>query len=400
MLKIDHLNVEDFYATLIKPEARFLFQFIENLECSFKDEASFKLADVISSIKLLESNTKSLYSLAIVIRKQLFTDSKLTSLLELRGFKRLKLISCKISTGSVILPAVAEMVINFCELVQFKSEWLTDQSKVVKLDLKNNCIDKIDCDMLSGLLELEELMLSGNPVGSIEPDAFKSCQKIKHLNLNNNERLTQLNSSMFQNLSSLTKLDLGYCQIREIEKSAFESLVNLEVLHLNKNELTSNLLSQSLFVNLSKLQELWLFRNQLDRISSSMFIGLNGLRKLNLSSNQITQIDSGSFDHLTNLQELLLNNNLITEIKPNTFKHLHSLVDLSLPSNRISTLNKDSFEGLVSLTKLNLERNELKSIDPDTFVYLPQLSQLILKYNSNIRDFTKLSNPNRFNLLF
>ncbi|GKT34355.1 hypothetical protein ADUPG1_007723 [Aduncisulcus paluster] len=110
------------------------------------------------------------------------------------------------------LPSIRELCLAGNRLVTSGIVNLNSSSKLVLLDLADNCLDRVPSFCFSQLKRLRKLVLAGNP-------------------------LSKLEASTFASLTHLTHLDLSRCSLRSISGSCLIPLVNLEVMHLDDNGL-------------------------------------------------------------------------------------------------------------------------------------------------------------------
>lgn len=241
------------------------------------------------------------------------------------------------------------------------------------LDLSNCEISKIHGSlMLSGLVNLEHLILRSNPLYAL-PDlqaysllsldvsdcklamlrrtVFSQMPMLTFVNFSANHRITlvQRNNEHVESVS-LRQIDLSMCNMNAVELKGFR---NLTAAHLNGNLI--NDLADDTFANNVLLETINLSTNSISRISAMAFRWLSRLRTVDLSLNSIRQIE------------------------PNTFAENHQLVSINLSRNFI-----DRFRRFVSksVTFLNVSRCEITKIDADAIDDLPELIELDLSHNS------------------
>lgn len=114
---------------------------------------------------------------------------------------------------------------------------------------------------------------------------------------------------------------------------------------------------------LSNVQELDVFGNQITSIESGDFDGLNNLEYLFLSDNQIASIETGAFDGLNNLESLVLRRNRITSIEQGDFDGLTQLEVLALSDNQITSIESGAFADLTNLRTFWLRDNQLTELN-------------------------------------
>lgn len=245
-------------------------------------------------------------------------------------------------------------------------------SSLKTLDLSNCQISQISGSlMLSGLDNLERLILSSNPLYTL-PDlqafsltsldvsgcklamlrrtVFAQMPQLTIVNFSENHRLTLIQRSGESVESvSLRQIDLSMCNMNAVELSGFP---NLTTANLSGNLITA--LTEDTFQNNILLESLDLSSNAISRISIMAFQWLDRLRILDLSLNMIRQIE------------------------PETFADNMQLVSINLSRNFI-----DRFRSFTSrsIRYLNLSRCEITRIDSDAIDDLSELIELDLSYN-------------------
>lgn len=240
------------------------------------------------------------------------------------------------------------------------------------LNLSDCSIQKIaSSHMLSGLVNLEHLILSSNPLytlpdlqaynllkldasacklGMLRRNVFSQMPQLMFVNFSENHRITlvQRNGQYVESLS-LQQIDLSMCNMNAVELKGFP---NLTAAHLNGNLITE--LTAETFQNNILMENLNLSSNAITRISPLSFRWLNHLRILDLSFNEIRQIDRDTF--IDNPQLTSIN------LSYNVFERFRRFISKSI-------------------TYLNLSRCEITRIDADAIDDLPELLELDLSYN-------------------
>nr|XP_015802899.2 leucine-rich alpha-2-glycoprotein isoform X2 [Nothobranchius furzeri] len=152
------------------------------------------------------------------------------------------------------------------------------------------------------------------------------------------------------------------------------------------------------------LQELHLFRNQLQNLSSHLLRGVPHLHTLDLTGNQLSDIPADIFSHAS-LRNLVLKNNLIKEadaewlpanssliwldLSENLLRQTPTLLlqrlphleNLDLSSNHLEKIPSHSLDLLMELKQLNLQNNKLHTLDASAFLSLNNLTSLFLAHN-------------------
>lgn len=245
------------------------------------------------------------------------------------------------------------------------------------LDLSHCDISKVSGRLtLSGLLNLEHLLINGNPLHTfpqlngekllsidlntckithLHPDVFDSMPILTYVNLSRNTRLSlERNENEFVKSISLRRIDLSYCNMDAVELNGFPNLTTIL--------LKGNLINQLTWETFDK--------NEL-------------LENIDLSYNSIAQITSGTFRKMINLRNIDLSFNMIRKIEPETFRNNDRLSSINLSRNYIDRFRRIA---AVSLTYLNVSWCEILNIDLDAFNDMPELIELDIS-NNIVRDF-------------
>ena len=230
------------------------------------------------------------------------------------------------------------------------------------LSIYNNNIPTIESGAFNGLSSLNSLEFYSNQIAYIETGAFDGMSQLTYLDINDN-KLSSIPNQTISALTQLTYLDLGWNGITSLQSADIEKLP-------------------------AGLQELYLYSNQITKLSKWVFSSLSQLSTtLDLDNNYITIIETGAFDGLTNLNTLDISYNQISVIKKGLFDWLSHLINLYLNNNQISSIETDSFYNLGQLNSLNIQYNKMMSIQSGMFNGLQHISSLY--FSSNPLHFTE-----------
>lgn len=227
------------------------------------------------------------------------------------------------------------------------------------LDLSNNLLQAESLGVISNLVALETLNLTGNPLITLPP-GFCRLVALKHLKMSvaGGESGRLILPADIGALSSLEDLDVSASRLEALPDS-FCRLSALAALDLGHNSLET--LPQQ-FGELRGLQNLVLIENHLAELPDS-FCALRALTNLDLSGNRLTVLPD-DFGSLVAMRTLDLTNNQLEEL-PESFCALKELVKLSLAKNRLSTL-PDRFGELVMLSSaFGFDSNRLTRPPPE-----------------------------------
>ncbi|XP_076354815.1 uncharacterized protein LOC143249224 [Tachypleus tridentatus] len=268
------------------------------------------------------------------------------------------------------LNELLELTVYHSEICYIENGTFINLTKLQRLELSLNLIEKLNAFNFCGLKELQYLDLSFNKLTSTE-EAFQNLTLLEKLNLRAN-KLTTITPGSFNGLLEVQYLNLDSNTISHIEVGAFQHLTKLVHLILSNNPLTS--LSRLNFFG-SKLQYIDFSNVSLMHVPPSL---TRFVRDLRLTKNNITLIGTGDFDSYPYLGILVLDDNNISKIENDAFGRLEYLVRLSLNGNNIKRipLNLPS-----SLRALYIEENHMKKLFSYSFRRLNVLEQLFLQRN-------------------
>ncbi|MEQ2195428.1 hypothetical protein XENOCAPTIV_012677 [Xenoophorus captivus] len=164
-------------------------------------------------------------------------------------------------------------------------------------------------------------------------------------------------------------------QITGIQDGVFDNATNLMWVILSHNQLSSDKISDNIFVKLESLDRLYLDHNELTRVPRNM---PRSITDLQLSYNKITKISSTSFEGMSNLTTLKLQANVIDEVEGG-FKDLKSLNMLDMTQNKLRRIPDSLPE---RLQQLYLEYNNIESVPAGFLTMHPDLQFVRLAHNT------------------
>ena len=169
----------------------------------------------------------------------------------------------------------------------------SDHQSLIKLDLSNNNIEKVNNESFSFSNQLQTLDLSEN-----------QCELSKY---------------SFLELKDLSSLDLSGLNLSDIPDGLFNPLTNLQELKLDHNKL--EWISENTFTNLRQLQILSIsWNDNLREFDSKAFEQNNYLSKIEITHNKVlSTLPKELFSNLPNLSYLDLSHNNLShlELPPN-----------------------------------------------------------------------------------
>uniref|UniRef100_A0A8C9ZE90 TIR domain-containing protein n=1 Tax=Sander lucioperca TaxID=283035 RepID=A0A8C9ZE90_SANLU len=250
------------------------------------------------------------------------------------------------------------------------------------LDLQNNCIVRVDDNLLQSCSQITDLSLSSNKLSEMSEHSLRSISQLRHLDLGYNQ-LSKVPLTL-RGLSTLETLDLSSNYITELNCNTFLNLTRLTTLNLNQNLISK--IKGCVFQNLNDLIEVNIGDNALFTFDNTFKVSLQKLESLNLHNNGLLQLMPEDFSNLSSLRSLDLEKDTYYNVYEGAFQGLDNLQTLSITPGHY---RKEMFIGLAQLENLTLHLTldwKLKSSqqnDYSPFSNLPNLKKLILKvYNT------------------
>lgn len=247
------------------------------------------------------------------------------------------------------------------------------------LNLNNCMITKIGGPLiLKGLVNLEYLILSDNPIHNI-PDliadhlvsldlsrckilslrktVFSQMPHIIEVNLSQNYRLTlsQKNTNDFVQSFTLRRIDLSHCNMDSVELNGFPNITSVNL----RNNLIVQL-NEKTFANNTLIETLDLSFNSINSITPMTFNNMKSLKIIDLSFNMIQNIDSDTFAENRQLASINLSRNYIIKLTRIIGQRISYL---NISWCEISTIDDDAFGGMPDLLILDLSNNLLNSFE-------------------------------------
>lgn len=230
-------------------------------------------------------------------------------------------------------------------------------SALKKLVLMGNNIKEIHPDAFSTLHKLETLNLSVNSLEKILPQWFAPLFNLKHLDISNN-KLKEVSSGVFHELTKLEELDLfGTSNSYKYESGVFEGLENLRTLKLAGIDG----IEPDMFDQLSNLSSLSLDNFFKERLFDERFFeNLVNLEHCLLQNDTIGTLKIGFMSKQLKLKFLTIQDCSIKKIEAKAFNHLKELTDIYLLSAGLEHIDKKTFKGLKKLQKIDLSYNRFE----------------------------------------
>nr|XP_006630171.1 PREDICTED: toll-like receptor 3 isoform X1 [Lepisosteus oculatus] len=265
-----------------------------------------------------------------------------------------------------------------------------------ELILSGNAISVLKADDFSYLsnASLKILKLSALPLKKFEPGCFQCIGRLSVLVMDGSKLGHPLMAKLCSELSEtkIRSLSLQDTSLLTLLNTTFKGLqsTNLTSMDLSKNEIPA--VQRSSFQWLHSLENLSLAENNFKRFTKDMFIGLGSLKFLNLTkslkkhkSSSYPVIDDFAFQNLLNLEFLAMESNAFREITGNTFTGLKSLKYLSLSHSyfNLKTVTNVTFSSLAQspLKILDLTKTGISYLDVGAFFWLRNLSKVYMGQN-------------------
>lgn len=409
LFKINRLEFKEPIAELggpviIRPEATFLFQYVDHVFLSFHTIEKFDPdlgLQVLGSFMFqkrpqihlsycsdeTENNLKDVYSFDKFKGQKIDEISILvgTSLITSRFFYGLdRLETLKFTNHSTLYsfePAILEcltslrkLTLEFIEVDLFKREFITHKAlEELSFEQCPMLNDQISPKIFVPLEALRVLRFTRSLTD--ETDFTQAFGRIVHGNIQTiemfNFRLHCVDDSMFTEMPKLIHLDLDKAQVESIP--SIRNSAKLERLSLRGNNRLSDL---KFLASTSKLVELFLSDSCITSLSFLTGMNLVSLRHLALDKNGLDSNTKADLSNMINLEYLNLSHCGLSDVP---FKGvMSSLKKLVLSNNDLYELNKEMFIGLPNLIQLDVSANSIDSIESDTFMAMTKLEVLIL----------------------
>ncbi|XP_076837393.1 immunoglobulin superfamily member 10 [Brachyhypopomus gauderio] len=164
------------------------------------------------------------------------------------------------------------------------------QPAVERINLGYNSLTVLRENELSGLTNLELLMLHSNTIHTIEDRAFHNLKALQVLKMSYN-RVKELRKETLTGLDNLLRLHMDHNQIEFIHPETFYGLTSLQLVHLEGNLLrqlhpdTFVTLRHSQIFKVSSIKTIYLSENALTTLPATVFSGCYQLENLFLNGN-------------------------------------------------------------------------------------------------------------------
>lgn len=269
---------------------------------------------------------------------------------------RLQSINVTGTHSKIILNHLKYLDMSYNQLKSIPDTFFNCMGSLEVLNVSNNCIDSFSITHEGVLQRVRIINLSYNSLQSLT-FVENTLQSLEELVLKGND-LTTLDHQTFQRLPSIKCLWLQQNNLKICTSEEKPSLTD------HNQQDPSGCISFSFVPN---LQFLYLSENNLETLPVNAFTN-TPLRLLDLSLNPGLDLDKDSLSGLEHsLVHLLLRENNISKLNTD-LSSLKSLKYVDLSTNQLTTLpmwNKDS-----SIESLNLQNNNLVTLEYSTMLAL------------------------------
>jgi hypothetical protein len=247
----------------------------------------------------------------------------------------------------------------------------------------NANLENLPCDYIPRIFHyfknLQQLFVKNCGLMKLKAETFQEATIGTFIAIKND--YPKIEDKTFSGAGKLEDLHLKWNKIREISEHAFTDCQKLKIVDLSENEIQE--LTAGSF-DCPTLENLNLERNKIEQIKVETFLGAASLETLILTHNEISAISDDGFKGLTNLQVLRLGHNKLTHLRKKMLEKMENLKSLFLVNNKIEVLDADTFQGNPKLNEIFIQNNQLKAVADGTFDGL-NLKQLHFVGNSCAR---------------
>ncbi|XP_066995151.2 insulin-like growth factor-binding protein complex acid labile subunit [Anabrus simplex] len=216
-------------------------------------------------------------------------------------------------------PNLKTLSLSHNKLLNLQSTSLAGLLKLEELDLSHNKFSHLSEFSLPPFPKLQTANFKHNPIEAIFASTFEIMNATKALYLGGNSSTLDVHPNSFLGLHSLRKLSIDNVSIDLLERQLLSGMPELTELEIYG---TIKALSFDAFIEVSKLEKIFLQGCKIESISMDAFYGLYGLLVLDLSKNMLQILPPGLFDQQFSLKELYLQGNLLKELPVGFFKNL------------------------------------------------------------------------------
>ncbi|XP_057799483.1 receptor kinase-like protein Xa21 [Salvia miltiorrhiza] len=332
---------------------------------------------------------------------------------QLSLLRRLKFISLRLNnfTGDIPpmlgqLPKLEYLNLRNNSFIGSIPKSLSNLTNLQVLDLSFNSLSGEIPKEIGRLQSLQTLVVQFNHLSGAIPSAIFNISTLVTIALRDNELSGSLLTDMCNNLPFLGGIYLSYNQLSGAIPTNLSQCSRLEVLSLSYNSFSGEIPSEIGYLTslqilalggnnlngilpheIGHLQSLVTFAAEDNKIAGSIhfniFMNMSSLQTLLLWRNKFTGNLSRDVGNITMLTELYLSENHFTGLIPTEFGQLYHLEILGLEWNSLSGSIPHELFNISTLRSLGLSGNALSGVLPTHLCHAsPFLEQLYLGSNS------------------
>jgi Leucine-rich repeat (LRR) protein len=295
-----------------------------------------------------------------------WTDMSFISRLDERGQKNAKKLIITSSTHNISkfhfegLVNLTELVLSGNDISFFPEGVFDDLTRLETLDLRQNKA-QLPADIFAKLTHLKRLDLSSNDIKGFDQGVFGSLSNLRSLDISNN-LLKSLPKGLFEGLEVLEILCLDDNPIGVIDPQVFFPLLRLRNLHLREVSIVE--LPIGLFAKNLKLEIVVIVSNanvRMKKLPDNFFNNMASLKMVELQCG-LEALPDGLFHGSSNVEELYLKGNYLTNLPATLLRGQNKLKKLDLSENRLERIEGHFLDETVNLSELNLGCNRLAEI--------------------------------------
>ncbi|XP_057794955.1 probable LRR receptor-like serine/threonine-protein kinase At3g47570 [Salvia miltiorrhiza] len=279
------------------------------------------------------------------------------------------------------LKSLRNLVVQFNRLSGAIPSAVFNISSLVSLALTGNELSgRLPTDMCPNLPLLDRILLSENQLSGPIPTNFSQCPQLKSLSLSYNSFSGQIPAEIGY-LTSLQRLYLGANSLNGTLPHEIGNLQSLVDFGVERNQIAGSV-DFSIFMNMSSIQTLILWRNKFTGNLSKDVRNLTMLTSLQLHENYLTGHIPTEVGQLYQLEELLLESNTLSGSIPHELFNISNIRMLSLSFNALpGVLPSNLCHGSPFLEQLFLGGNSISGAIPNSISNCSQLTILSLSAN-------------------
>ncbi|CAG9769063.1 unnamed protein product [Ceutorhynchus assimilis] len=293
----------------------------------------------------------------------------------------IKVIFCD-SCDNISVPVYVNRISEKIEGCINKDSFPNKIVNSIDIDCESASIQILPANFVADLNRLNELLIQGCSLKTIQPGAFFNLPKITDMDFSVNE-LRNIQAGVFSLIPAIKYMNLSRNFIVFVEDDAFSHLPNLEDLDLSFNRLKT--LSKSWFTNTLRIEEFYVNNNEISAIPENMFAGWQQIRLINFNYNQLVNISDKVFSGT--IESITFHHNLLTSINIEAFSEDISIDQFDISNNYISNLSPMLFDR-ITVKNFQMYGNPMEC----TCLY--KIEQTLQKKGVNV-EVPKLSNSDR-----